>query len=364
MAALNRGSTHPSSHTSRSWMRKAVSDAARAARMSVCEELRSIHLYEGIILSLHYRVTLIILAVGFCAVSQHWYYAEDLICKKLSNIENPKPLDSTHQNICLSYPYIEEDGEERRYILHYRWIPWAFLLLAAVYYIPRIASHSFSNTISKQLKHLLANARGDAFDDPEAVEFKAAIEYMKENKGSHNGIYWKYIGLNFLALGVDVFTMFLLDLLLQGRFIHYGLSLAEHYNRNPEDFSDEISRTFPPFVRCKIERVHLVVSSDEITYGCHLTFMELYEKVFLLLWFWLVIMISITILYIIYLMSMIPYIIFRNHVPCREIKWGVTTVGDYYIRFRLKAHVSESKCKHLFAEDLVYKDNVYEEMLF
>ncbi|CAL4085571.1 unnamed protein product, partial [Meganyctiphanes norvegica] len=290
------------------------------------------------------------------------YYAEDLICKKLSNIQSVKPLDPVHLNICLSYPYIEEDGGVR-YILHYRWIPWAFLLLAAVYYIPRIASKSFNNTVSKQLKDLLANAKGDAFDNPEAVEYKTAVEYMKENKGSHNGIYWKYIGLNFLSLGVDVFTVFLLDILLQGRFKYYGLSLSAHYNRHPEDFSDEISRTFPPFVKCTIEKQHLIVSSDEKAYGCHLTFMELYEKVFLLLWFWLAFMISITILYIIYLMSMIPYIIFRNHAPCRGIRWGVMTVGDYYIRFRLKAHVSESKCKHLFAEDLVYEECVYEEMI-
>ncbi|CAL4187916.1 unnamed protein product, partial [Meganyctiphanes norvegica] len=316
---------------------------------------KSVTLYDGMILKLHYQVTIVIMTIGFLAVSQHWYAEQDMICKKLSNVESKIPLNEEHLNICRSYPYVEEgEGEEvhRRYILYYRWIPWAFLLLTTMYYIPRIASKTFTRTITKQMKSMLVNARNESFGDPESVEFKKAVQYIRENKGSHNGIYWTYIGLNCLALGVDVFTMFLWDILLQGRFSRYGLSLPEWYKRNPKDFSDEISRTFPPFVKCKIESVHLIASADAKAYGCHMTYMQLYEKVFILLWFWLVIMIIITTVYIIYIMLFGPYVIVKGCLTRGRGVQGVTTVGDYYIKFRLKAHVSEAKCKHLFEADL------------
>ncbi|CAL4166532.1 unnamed protein product, partial [Meganyctiphanes norvegica] len=305
----------------------------------------SIPLYDGTILKLHYRWTFIIMFCGFLTVTQQWFHEKIMICRHLSDVKvKHDALDPDHMNICLSYPYVEEHGR-RRYILYYRWIPWAFLLLTAVYYIPRLVSKKYTNTLSRELNVVLINAKLDGFNTQEVLW--KAVAYMEENRGTHNGIYWKYLILNCLALVVDAFTMFFWDILLQGRFIQYGMT--DLYYRNPEDFSDEISRTFPPFVKCSMEKVHMLTSQDEKAYGCHLTIMELYEKVFLILWFWLVLLIIITTIYIIYLIC-----IGLLFTPCVSICWQETketdsdTVGDYYIRFRLKSHVSEAKCKHLF----------------
>ena len=49
-------------------------------------------------------------------------------------------------------------------------------------------------------------------------------------------------------------------------------------------------------------------------FGCHLTVMELYEKLFLFLWLWLVLLTAATLCHILYLaMFWLPYFRMRMH---------------------------------------------------
>nr|BDT63361.1 MAG: hypothetical protein [Armadillidium vulgare clopovirus] len=59
------------------------------------------------------------------------------------------------------------------------------------------------------------------------------------------------------------------------------------YERNVPYFTDYISRLFPPFAYCEIEDVHELHNGRNDIFGCHLTHMELYEKVFFIFWIWL-----------------------------------------------------------------------------
>ena len=69
------------------------------------------------------------------------------------NAETQVRLD--YINICLSYPYVEDDGQ-RRYLLFYRWISWSLLVLAGIYYIPRKISKNQDNPKCKKLLEDLA----------------------------------------------------------------------------------------------------------------------------------------------------------------------------------------------------------------
>ncbi|CAL4111112.1 unnamed protein product, partial [Meganyctiphanes norvegica] len=71
-----------------------------------------------------------------------WYHREVITCVSQFNAavnKNQTRLD--YLNICLSYPYVEE-GDNKRFILYYRWIKLMALLLAGVYYIQRKVSNT------------------------------------------------------------------------------------------------------------------------------------------------------------------------------------------------------------------------------
>ena len=124
---------------------------------------------------------------------------------------------------------------------------------------------------------------------------------MQLNLRTHDSLYIKYLILNIVALIIDIGSLHYFDFLLQGYYLRYGFD-AYPFDRDPEYFSDYMSTMFPPFVMCNLnERKKLVGKRDE-KFGCHLTIMELYEKLFLIIWCWQIILILFTCIYIVFLL--------------------------------------------------------------
>lgn len=134
------------------------------------------------------------------------------------NAEKETPPD--YLNICLSYPFVQDNniddggqGENRRYLLFYRWVPWCLLVLAFVYYIPRKLSKNFDNAKCKKLIEDLAT-KAHQYDHTENELVERVARYLIFNLNTHNGLYWKYLSVNILALFIDLFAMKYLDFIL------------------------------------------------------------------------------------------------------------------------------------------------------
>ena len=182
-----------------------------------------------------------------------------------------------------------------------------------------------------------------------------AAKFLNNNFGTHNGLFYKYLFLNIVALIIDVTALHILDFVLQSRFLYYGIA-AYPYSRDPKRFSDYMSQMFPPFASCELDKENQLTAKRTEKLGCHLTFMELYEKIFLILWFWLIFLTFVTCVYIIFLiLMMLPFVqqqILRPSKPtnskmnARPLVTSVAKlckVGDIYLLYRLKQHLSHSK---------------------
>ncbi|KAK8395557.1 hypothetical protein O3P69_005575 [Scylla paramamosain] len=301
---------------------------------------------DGLVLRMHYRWTFCLLLGGFLTVWYSWYHRDVITCVSHFNAETQVRLD--YINICLSYPYLEEEENgPRRYILFYRWISWSLLVLAGVFYIPRKISKSLDNARCKKLLEDLAS-NASRYDQVEEQLVERAARYLIFNLKTHNGLYWKYLGVNVLALGVDLFAMQYLDFILQGRFIGYGFN-SYPFSRDPRTFTDYMSQTFPPFATCELTRVNQLTNKRTEKFGCHLTIMELYEKVFLVLWLWLILLTFLTCCYLVFLACMwLPCVrcyLLRTAKPAhgsdkvRNVIQKVAAnckIGDIYLLYRLK----------------------------
>ncbi|XP_050690359.1 innexin-10-like [Eriocheir sinensis] len=307
---------------------------------------------DGLVLRMHYSWTFFLLLGNFLMVWHSWYYNEVITC--VSNFNADSKAKQDYINICLSYPFVEGNGP-RRYILFYRWIKWSLLVLAGVYYIPWKVSKGIDNARCKKLlEDLASNAHHyeQLEDKLWEKQVKRAGWYVISNLKTHNSLYWKYLGVNILALVIDLSTMYYLHFTLQNRFIQYGFK-AFPFDRDSVNFTDYMSQTFPPFVSCELNYQNRLVNMRTEKFGCHLTIMELYEKVFLGLWLWLIALIFITFCHIVFLLTMwLPcvraYLLRTSKTVHADDKVQTDIhkvlkdfmIGDMYLLYRLKGHFS------------------------
>ncbi|XP_063610412.1 innexin inx2-like isoform X4 [Penaeus indicus] len=307
---------------------------------------------DGLILKMHYQWTFWLLLAGFSAVWYSWYHRDVITCVSHFNAETQVRLD--YINICLSYPYVEEGTSEKRFLLFYRWIHWTLLVLAGIYYIPRkISKNSENPKVKKLIEDLAVNSH--RYDQVERELVDRAARYIAYNLKTHNGLYYKFVTCNLVALVVDIISFQFLDFVFQGRFMHYGW-MAYPYSRDPVNFSDYMSRTFPPFAKCDLGVENKLVNKRTEKFGCHLTVMELYEKVFLGVWVWLILLTTITCAYLIFLGFMwLPYFRLMMLKVAKPLNAKDTVsntivsvvncckIGDVYLLYRLKQHLSHAR---------------------
>ena len=307
---------------------------------------------DGWILKMHYQWTFWVFMGGFSAIWYSWFHRDVIQCVSHFSAETQVRLD--YMNICLSYPFVRQEDGTKRYLLFYRWVHWVFLLIAGLYYIPRKMSKTSDNPKVKKLFEDLAITL-HRYDNVEKENMERAARYVVSNLKTHNGLYYKYLICNVIALAIDIFCFHFLDFVFQGRFMRYGFNAYPFY-RDPRQFSDTMSRTFPPFAKCTLHKNVQLVDERTEEFGCHLTVMELYEKIFLFVWFWLIVLMVITSIYIIYLfllwISFVRLHILRISKPVqatdsvRSVVCSVISnckIGDIYLLYRLRQFFSHAR---------------------
>ncbi|KAB7501943.1 hypothetical protein Anas_12495 [Armadillidium nasatum] len=192
-----------------------------------------------------------------------WYNSEEIHCIRDFNAN--EAVKSHEKNMCLSYSYLENEKIGiKMHILYYRWVPYVFLVMSMVYYLPRLGTGNHEEIVSK------------------------ITCYFKHNVGSHKIIYGLFLCNHFLSCFIVCASIYFLNFVLQGHF--FFLSFYSLLNkRDPENFDDPLSIIFPPFVTCMVGRNTQMANMRDEFFNCHFVLMEFYEKVFIFVWMYLII---------------------------------------------------------------------------
>ena len=158
-----------------------------------------------------------------------------------------------------------------------------------LYYLPLIASRSVAVPLVQRLLTDIVH-----FRENERKEKLEAAFLIVEELGWNAHVYTGYIGCHFFALVVNIIGILSINTLFQNKFLSLVINLYP-FRRDSEHFSDELSLLFPPFVTCKVGPEMMLLNYRTEVIGCHLTLMELYEKFFIGLWFWLAFLLAVTI---------------------------------------------------------------------
>lgn len=301
------------------------------------------------VLRMHYQWTAWLMLTGFASAFYAWFYKDIITCVSHFNAEVQVRLD--YLNICLSYPFVIEEDGTKQHLLFYRWIHWVFLLLAIAFFIPRKLSKKGENPKVKKLFEDLAGMN-NRLDANESQIVANSSRFIVVHNRSNNGLYYRYVAWHFVALLIDILAFVFLDMLLLNRFALL-VPKSFPFKRDGEFFKDYISKTFPPFVKCDVGPWQQLVNERTERFGCHLLAMELYEKLFIVVWLWLIILMVITSLYISYMLLFFyprarnlflrfskPFSAESSVSETIEKVSQCSQIGDWFLLYKIRQHFS------------------------
>lgn len=325
------------------------------------------------VLKLHYKYMFYVLIFIYLSIWQSWYQKDVMTCVNKFNADSQIRQDFL--NICFTFVYIPLADGTRRYLFFYRYLHFVIIFLGGLYYLIHKYIKHFDDLRSKRLLNEIEPSSPKATEnDIDNKIYHKVPQYILNTKGTNDGLYWKNLGACILALMLDLVSFRVLDFCLHDRFLEYGY-LTLPFNRDPQYYTDYMSQTFPPFAECTISPMHELIAKREDVFGCHLTVMELYEKLFFALWVWLAVLVIITTIYILHLFCFLfPYYrmkIQRSYkVPefaeadaeeyMRKIDTSLKSfsIGDTFLLWRLQKTLTQSRyfvvlCKVAMALDPV-----------
>ena len=329
------------------------------------KKLAEAGLCDNFVLKLHHTYSFYVYIALYLVVLQQWYQKDDLICSNKYNAE--APIRPELMNICYTYIHQVEPDNNRRYLFWYRYLQFLLMGVAGLYYwihkVVKYTEDQCTKRLVTEIQPLAGNGNPKQDNDMDKVVYAKVPEYVSRTMGNNQSIYWKNLGLTVLALVIDFFVMGAFHYILNGRFFQYPFQVIP-FDRDTVNFSDYMSKTFPPFVECEISAVHKLIAERKDTFGCHLTHMELYEKIFFFYWFWQAFLIVACIVYICYLLAFLIPTVRRwrfwnggystpasgfndagEKVYDDQIKEFVSSLSysDGYVLKRLKGHMSEMR---------------------
>ena len=258
---------------------------------------------DNFILKLHHTYAYYFFISLHLLITLRWWSSDALICSNKFN--GDAQIHPDLMNICYTYLYLPEAGDGRRYLFWYRYINFILLAVAGLYYWIHKVSKCIEDPATKNLLTEIQPISGTNIKPDEnldEVTSKNVPKYLTRTMGFNQSIYLKNLALTVLCLAINLLVFFGLDYSLSGRYLTYVFKIFP-FERDMEQFSDYMSRTFPPFGECQIKSIHKLVSERTEVYGCHMTHMELFEKVFAVYWLMLVFLMAASVVYIFYLVS-------------------------------------------------------------
>ena len=253
---------------------------------------------DGMMLKLHYKQTFWLFATGFFMVYFNWFTGDVIRCVSHYNTEQQQRAD--YLNLCLSYPFIEVENE-RVTLLYYRWVHWVLLLCAFMFIVPYKLCKVPKNDKINRLVEFFSQSLPD-YINRETQILNSVCNYFAIETNAMNGIFHRYIFANFLAFFSSFGAFSFLDLLFHGKFATLGIEAFPFtLNRDADNLSDPLTKAFPPFVDCEINDVMALTNKRVEKFGCHLLAQEYYEKLFLVIWYWLVFLMLAQACYLVFL---------------------------------------------------------------
>ncbi|XP_013789987.1 innexin inx2-like [Limulus polyphemus] len=251
---------------------------------------------------LHYKATVLILTAFSLLVTSTQYFGDPIDCMSTDNI--PQNLLDTfcwiHTTFTLpsamnlkvgvevAAPGVKktELGDKKTYHSYYQWVCFVLFLQAGMFYLPRYLWKIWEGSLVKKLVSTLNSPVLSFEAKSEAVSL--VVEYLKTHLNNH-GRYMGYFVITEIMYFVNVIgQMYLIDKFLGGEFTTYGTDVIQFAKTEQRDRVDPMVRIFPRMTKCTFNQFGSSGDVKEHDVLCMLPLNIINEKIYIFLWFWLV----------------------------------------------------------------------------
>lgn len=164
---------------------------------------------------------------------------------------------------------------------------------------------------------------------------------------------------DFLALLLSG-QMFLLDRFFDGTFLTFGIEVISFADRDQEDRIDPMVYIFPRMTKCTFHKFGTSGEIEKHDALCILPLNIFNEKIYIFLWFWMLILAGLTLLVVAYRVMICLFSSFRAYLfkvryrrvksDCVDIIIDKTVVGDWFLLYLLGQNL----------DLVIFKDVVHE----
>ncbi|RWS05636.1 Innexin inx2-like protein [Dinothrombium tinctorium] len=323
---------------------------------------------------LHYKATVIILIACSLLVTSRQYFGDPIDC--ISNDDVPKKVFNTfcwiHATFTLPDAYnkrIGEDivapgvaqhtpGEKRVYHKYYQWVCFVLFLQAVCFYIPRYFWKMWEGGRLRSLVLSLDNPILEESQKKDAV--KTLVAYFRSNLRLHNTYFYRFIFCEVCNFINVIIQMYLIDAFLGGAFSTYGFDVIKHSEMEPEIRNDPMVKIFPKMTKCTFHRFGS--SGDVMKYDalCLLPLNIINEKIYIFLWFWMVLLAIVSGIIVVYRVIIIffphvRYVTLRSRARLTDryhlrLVMDLSKMGDWFVLYLLCKNVDPLNFRELMQE--------------
>lgn len=200
---------------------------------------------------------------------------------------------------------------------------------------------------------------GVGFEPDLTLKKQAIVDYLYSSSGHHDWYAARYYFCEILAFMNVIAQMLLLDIFFNGEFLRYGINVIE-YAQNKKTNLDPMQRLFPRITKCKFHKYGPSANIEAVDALCLLPLNIINEKIYIFLWFWFVILASLTFLMLILGLILIACPSVRVYMLNLRFKISQLnnlyiivrkgTIGDWFLLYLLGKNMDSYILKDIVAE--------------
>uniref|UniRef100_T1IHE1 Innexin n=1 Tax=Strigamia maritima TaxID=126957 RepID=T1IHE1_STRMM len=255
---------------------------------------------DNFIFLLHYRFTALILTTAAILVTSTQHFGKPITC-------GPPPPALTIEllnNYCWTrstFSLVEQrrddphpgvnTAKDSDPIFHHTYYQWVWLVLslqAAMFYLPR---YIWKTIDGGRMSHLVKGLT-EPLCEKESMSVRISIlgQYVLTNWNKMNNWAYAYFMCEILNFLNVIAQIYVIDAFLGGSFTTYGLRVVQYGLLEQENRNDSMMVVFPRVTKCGFKNFGPSGNVQVHDAICVLPLNIINEKIYVFLWFWLVLL--------------------------------------------------------------------------
>jgi hypothetical protein len=329
---------------------------------------------DNILFRLHSNVTVMILLVGTMFVTMRQYFGEPIECMQRQSDISPAMLqhycwleatfsvsDSSHKlvGVEVAYPGVKTlnplEGERKVYHKYYQWVYFVLLLQAMLFAVPK---HIWKVKESKRLRKLITELKQRHILEMTEYDSKRLIQDVADSLLISNDYFFFFFFCEIVYFIHLLVQIWFTNMFLGGSFLSLGKEWLQYNHQDYDNRYDPLIRVFPRMTKCVFHKYGYSGAIEKHDALCFLPLNIVNEKIYIVLWFWFLSLLIVTIVVLIHrvvllLCPPLRYFKLKRLAPSTDKKYLkrlTSRVGNWFILHFIANNMKPSHFRDLINE--------------